>query len=230
MPRKTKAVKHTDRKKAWAKRKISASAYKEESRSPAKIFLIICEGMNTEPAYFKSFPLGNATVDSFGLGSSKSALVNQVIDYVNTDEDTQQKEVWVVFDFDIDPSQLEKQKEDFNNAIKLAESNNLKVAYSIDAFELWFILHYQDLTAAWTRKECYQKLSDLWGCNYEKLGKKMDFCKHIYRQLKEDENASQEEAIKRAKKLLEDKSKLSPADRNPCTAVYQLIMELREYL
>ena len=33
---------------------------------------------------------------------------------------------------------------DFNNAITIAESNNLGVAYSNQAFEYWIILHFDD--------------------------------------------------------------------------------------
>jgi len=230
MPKRTKAIKHSDRKKAWARRKTSSKPYILESKEPAKLFLIICEGENTEPIYFKSFPLGNATVESYGLGSSKTTLVEQILQLLETDSDAKQKEVWVVFDFDIDPKQVGKQKEDYNNAITLAEKNGLKVAYSNDSFELWFLLHYQSLDTSWTRYNYYQKLGELWNCNYEKEGKKVEFCRGIYRHLSEDQNANQEDAIARAEKLYEKHKNKNPADKNPCTMVYKLVKELNKYL
>ena len=66
--------------------------------------------------------------------------------------------------------------------------------------------------------------------NYEKQGKGIDFCKQIYRYLQEDSSADQMVAIERAKKLFKDKIELTPAYKNPCTTVYQLVEELNQYL
>ncbi len=52
MPKPTKHVKKTDRKKPWYKKRFQTQPYAIESREKAKSFLIICEGENTEPWYF----------------------------------------------------------------------------------------------------------------------------------------------------------------------------------
>lgn len=53
---------------------------------------------------------------------------------------------------DLDPLKDKSlQQNDFNRAIVLAQEKGFKVAYSNDAFELWFILHYQLLEAQLTR-------------------------------------------------------------------------------
>lgn len=225
-----KPVKKTDQEKPWNKRPSGKKAYQEHSREQAKVFLIICEGENTEPLYFKSFPLGNATVDCYGLGRSKTALVNHVVENVIHDRSNAGKEIWVVFDFDIKPDQQEQQKEDYNQAIELAKKHGIKVAYSNDAFELWFLLHYQPLDAQWTRHQYYQKLSEYWGCNYEKEAKHHNFCRKIYQQLLDDSKSSQNEALSRAAKLMSAQNELAYADQNPCTTVYKLVAELNEYL
>lgn len=85
---------------------MTAKTYALEQRPLAKAFLIICEGENTEPQYFKSFPLGNASVENYGTGASKTALVNQVLETLASDADAGRKEVWVVFDFDIKHDQV----------------------------------------------------------------------------------------------------------------------------
>ena len=36
---------------------LQANPYNEEKLIPKKLFLIICEGQNTEPKYFEGFPL-----------------------------------------------------------------------------------------------------------------------------------------------------------------------------
>lgn len=225
-----KPPKKTDQGKAWAKRPLGKKAYQEYSREQAKVFLIICEGMNTEPLYFKAFPLGNAKVDSYGLGSSKTALIEYVIQNVVSDRSNADKEIWVVFDFDIKPDQFEQQKEDYNRAIQLAANKGIKVAYSNDSFELWFLLHYQHLELKWTRHQYYQKLGEWWECNYEKEGKKGEFCRKIYQKLLDDSRSDQDEAISRASRMLGQQQELSFADRNPCTTVFELVKELNEYL
>jgi len=51
-------------------------AYKEEKLVPNKTFLIICEGENTEPYYFSSFPVPSKTVLIHGGKNSKNSLVD----------------------------------------------------------------------------------------------------------------------------------------------------------
>lgn len=223
----SKPNKKSDQNKAWSKKRFSSKSAQRQSREKAKSFLIICEGFNTEPKYFKAFPLGNASVKSYGLGKSKTALVDEVIDRT---KDSDADEIWVVFDFDIKKDQLEQQKKDFNQAIKKAEERGIRVAYSNDAFELWFVLHYQDLTVQWTRYEYYKKLSEIWKCNYENEGKQEKFCRKIYQKLEEDPNADQQEAIRRAAQLYERQIRLPDAERSPCTTVHHLVLELIRYL
>lgn len=220
------SVKHTDRNKAWNRRKIKSQPYQVESKNPRKTFLIICEGKNTEPEYFKSFPLSNATVKSFGTGSTKSALVELIIDQFYDEE----VEMWVVFDMDIKEDQIKQQKLDFNHAIELAQQKQIRVAYSNDAFELWFILHYQFIDSELHRQVYYQILSDRWNCNYLKVGKSIAFCRQIYDRLENDPDAKIENAIFHANKLFQDQKHLPFCDQNPCTLVYELVQELKQYL
>ena len=229
MPKKTKLIKITDLKKAWNKKPEKEMLWAEKVEK-MKQFLIICEGENTEPEYFKSFPVGNAEVESYGLGMSKTALVNAALKKLKNDEDAKRKEVWVVFDMDIKGDQSGQLKEDYNNAIELATRNKLRVAYSNDAFELWFLLHYQYFDSQITRHEYYEKLSTLWNCNYEKVGKQIEFSRKIYQQLENDERVSQLEAFARAERLLNDQIDMVFSDQNPCTTVFQLVEELNKYL
>jgi len=60
-------------------------------------------------------------------------------------------------------------------------------------------------------------------CNYEKVGKSYEFSQNIYERLEKDENASQEEAIKRADTLFTAQSHLEYHNQNPVTLVYELV-------
>jgi len=220
-----KRTKITDIGKAW-NRKPETKMLRVESIDKKKSFLIICEGENTEPEYFKSIPVGNATVDSYGLGQSKTALVKSVLEVLKNDKETREKEIWVVFDMDIKEDQHSQQKEDYNRAIELALSKNIQVAYSNDSFELWFLLHYQFIDSQLKRHQYYERLSDLWQCSYEKEGKNYSFCRKIYKLLKDDERADRSQACSWAKKLLNAQEDLPYSDQNPCTTVFKLINEL----
>jgi len=223
MPKKTKNIKFTDKNKSWNKQPMKRYNEGEPNKTS---FLIICEGQNTEPQYFRQFPVKTAEVTSYGLGSSRTKLVEMVIDLKTEDK---QQEVWVVFDMDIQRENADKIKSDYENAIALAESKNIKVAYSNDAFEIWFLLHYQYFDNQWTRHEYYDKLSEWWGCNYEKMGKNIAFAQTIYKRLEEDENADQEEAIQRANKLSEHQKDLKYTEKNPSTNVHHLVNELNKH-
>ncbi len=101
-------------------------------------FLIVCEGENTEPDYFKAFRMTAATVKALGQAMITMALVNKAISIREADHQKKREydQCWVVFDKDDFPAQ------DFNQAIQLAEKNGFRVAYSNQAFEYWFLLHY----------------------------------------------------------------------------------------
>lgn len=223
-----KPIKRSDQGKAWNRKKTKSQPYNIEIRDVGKVFLIICEGQNTEPEYFKSFPVLTATVEAYGTGSSRTKLVEQVID-IKKNEDAD-KEIWVVFDMDIQRDNATRLQADFDNAINLAQANDINIAYANDAFELWFLLHYIYFDNEWTRHEYYQKLSELWGLNYEKSGKNLAFCKNIYHRLENDDKASQKEAMRRAKKLLTEQKDKKPSERNPCSTIQCLVDELNKHI
>jgi len=225
MPRKPTYIKKSDLKgeKPWLKKKHT-SQYIVETENPNKTILIVCEGQNTEPLYFEKFPVLTLTVKSVGLGESKLKLVEStkiIQEKENCDE------VWCVFDLDIKRDE-EKCIPDFNNAINRAKELGYKVAYSNDAFELWFYLHYQYTDNENHRTFYYEKLSQLWNVNYEKEGKKWKFSFENYERLKNDKNASQLNAINRAKRLYKDRKDLPYHKQNPVTTVFELVELLNE--
>jgi hypothetical protein len=100
-------------------------------------FLIICEGENTEPIYFRSFRLSSARVKTLSYPNKGNAMnfINSAILYKNIRKDDFDH-YWVVFDKDANTNA------NFNSAINLAKLQGFNVAYSIQSFEFWFILHF----------------------------------------------------------------------------------------
>ena len=153
------------------------------------------------------------------VGSTKEIVENAKEEY---------NEVWCVFDMDVKRGADEFA--DFDNAICKALLMGYKVAYSNDAFELWFYLHFNLTDTQHLRYFYYVELGKRFGINYVKEGKKYAFCLKIYNILRNDKSSSQEKAIERAKTLFEQQKNLPYHQQNPNTKVYELVEELNRNL
>jgi hypothetical protein len=226
MPKKTRAIKITDSKgdKAWL-RKVRSSVYTIETKDLNKTILIVGEGQ-TEKLYFESFPVLGLTVEAVDLrGQSKLKLIESTEEMVANSSVTYD-EIWCVFDMDIKYG--EKEFSDFDNAINQGQSKGYKIAYSNDAFEVWFYLHYQYTDQKNHRTFYYKALGEQWGLNYAKDGKTYKYCLSIYQKLENDSLASQEKAIERAEKLYQDQNHLPFHQQNPISMIFELVTYLNE--
>ena len=225
MGKSTKAIKESDKSKSWNKRESSARPERELNLK--NTFLIYCEGMNTEPEYFRSFPVTTQTkVKTIGVGRSRMALINRVIELLEYEEKDPEQQIWVVFDRDVNYENGKNEDNEFNEAIKFATEKGINCAYSNDCFELWFVLHHEYSQAALHRNQYFEKLSKRFNMNYLKDGKGVDFAKSLYQIFLSDQNT----AIKNAERLHQLHSSIEPRLKNPCTTVYQLVEELNKNL
>ncbi len=171
--------------------------------------MIVCEGKKTEPNYFNSFRVPGKIIVATGLGENPSRLVESAKKLKkNGDYD----QVWCVFDRDI------FRPEDFKNAIQSAKAQGFGVAYSNEAFELWYILHFEFLNSGISRNDYSSKLSGLMGREYLKNSET------VYEELLD----RQLTAIHNATKLLQQYSSPDPAKDNPSTTVHLLVQELNK--
>jgi len=216
-----------------AQRKKHISRYKIGKRKTRnRRFLIVCEGQ-TEEKYFKSFKVNGIRVQVIDLkGKSKMELVDYTSRTISYSKKDSFDEVWCVFDMDRNLQNPSPQEAtNFDNAIQKAIKQGYHVAYSNDSFELWFYLHYEDIYKSCNRTFYYKTLAKKWNLNnYEEQAKQVKFCIQLYELLQNDENASQELAIKRAKKLFEKQKHLKYHQQNPVTMVYKLVLLLNENL
>lgn len=226
MPKATRAIKITDKGKAWNKKAISSS-YKIDTIPVNKTILIVCEGQ-TEKLYFESFPVLGINVTAIDLkGQSKMKLIESTQEIIERSE-YEYDGVWCVFDMDV--KRGEEEFADFDNSINKGIQLGYKIAYSNDSFELWFYLHYEYTDSQLLRGFYYDELGKRLGLNYVKDGKKYDFCLKLYSILIEDENSSQDKAIDRAKKLFLKVKDLPFHQQNPVTKVFELVEELNKNL
>jgi hypothetical protein len=183
-------------------------ARKTNFREEVPSFLIVCEGKRTEPSYFRGFHVGRVLdVRVEGLGQSTVNLVRETIRLRNQDDYDQ---VWVVFDIDnCTPAQV-------NEAIRLAEKNGIQVAYSNQAFELWYLLHFDYHHSSVDRKQYIYKLTKTLGGTYTKNAPDL-YIRLLNRQ---------PTAIQNAKRLLATYDPPDPCRDDPSTTVFQLVEEL----
>lgn len=202
---------------------------KKDIRNKRKYYLIVCEGEATEPNYFdglkQDLPKGILTayqIDIAGTGRNTQSLVDEALRLQSAYEKHTTRKIdrlWVVFDRDSFSAQ------DFNGAIQRCHSSEVSCAWSNEAFELWYLLHFQYYENAMSRivyKEMIENhlkpvLDNEF--RYEKNSEQM------YALLKE--YGSLEDALRNAKRLAERfEGRQDYANHNPCTMVYRLIEEL----
>lgn len=199
-----------------ARRKVNSRGYssrKVNTREVRQRFLIVCEGEKTEPNYFRSFrvPRNVVEIDVQGLGENPSKLVDSAKEL---QEQQEYDQVWCVFDRDA------WTLKDFNNAISNANNQGFYVAYSNEAFELWYVLHFEFLNTGIPRGNYLTKLSSLLNQKYQKNSET------IYDELFE----KQPIAIKNATTLLKQYDPHIPGKDNPSTTVHLLVQELNKFI
>ncbi len=181
---------------------------------PGDLFLIICEGEKTEPNYFRSFNVKSAFIH--GISSNTIDLVTETIKFKDDAlrNNIKYDQVWCVFDKDDFPIR------NFNDAITLATKHKIKTAYSVEAFELWYLIHFDHFCTAMSRIEYQDRLSKYLDEKYEKNSKTM------YQKIKD----KQLDAINNAEKLIKFHSSSSPGKNNPSTTVHLLVQELNKFI
>lgn len=214
----------SDSIKPWERR--TQSSYQNNTFAVNLRFLILCEGQ-TEKEYFDSFDLSTKDVVCINCkGCSKQRLIDECDKRVEKykQQGKEFDQIWCVFDMDVHKG--ENEYAEFDNAIISGTKKGYKIAYSNDAFELWFYLHFQLPSQANHRTFYYSKLSNYLGYNYEKEGKTLEKCKTNYDLLKD----KQEKAIKNAKQLLDRHGEIAYHKRNPGTTVHHLVETLNTHL
>lgn len=183
---------------------------KVDTRPPQKVFLIVCEGKETEKNYFLSFKVPGEVRDVVGLGDNTLSLVERAValkDAGNYDQ------VWCVFDRDSFPPNR------FNDALALAQRHGMKAAYSNEAFELWYLLHFAYHDTGRACSVYQEKLTHCLGSRYEKNRA------YIFDLLE----MRQPDAMRNAERLISQYDVPNPEQDNPSNKVHLLIAELNKY-
>lgn len=211
---------------------LKRRGYKKRSHKEISVtcrILIVCEGSKTEPNYFEAFNkkrygtvIFDLTLDGGGISTTK--VVDKAIELRDKAiaNHSPYDRVWAVFDKD----SFSDAK--FNAAIQKAAGNDIGCAWSNEAFELWYLLHFTERKTYMERTAYEKAISD--EINKSPLYKG----KSKYSYAKNDQSnydimnkyGNQSEAIKRAKALKNSYEDSRYATHNPCTTVFELVEQL----
>jgi hypothetical protein len=187
-------------------------------RPPRPRFLIVCEGTQTEPGYFREIRHLEQSIIELELspGGEPKALVERAVEKKKTAERTaksQQDEnhcydqVWCVFDIDEHRLVPEAKQQARENGIELAVSN--------PCFELWALLHFRDQRAHIERgplhHECKQYIP-----GYDKRLPTAQLIPLL------------DDALRRARDLDQWQASRGCDGENPSTGVYRLMERIRK--
>ncbi len=220
-----------------------------------RVFIIFCEDSAIEPAYFNMFKHEGIRLSTHGNTKQHHAQVDHTTEFfsdkdlleikngkevLKIDDGTQ---VWCVFDRDKEPN--DRKDNAFNDSIQNANEKGIQTAWSNDDFELWVLLHFEDIdpndTDYSNRTKYYERLTDILKQQYPNEAKfqhaNFDYYKTMkskknfiyYTYLKMKDNI--EIAITRAEKLESHHNTPNsqpPHLQCPCTRVHHLVKELRK--
>jgi hypothetical protein len=183
---------------------------------------LLTEGRRTEVEYFAEWAKefrDRLTIEFDPVHGSPMTLVERAVEKVDQRRRTMRRgkgdaefdEIWCVFDRDEHPL--------VNEAIELAAQHEIGVAFSNPCFELWFVLHAQDLRRHTDRHEM-QGLSAQLGLTAGK-----GLVDGIWDRLRTEWKQADERAVALDTMHLENGS---PPRGNPSTTVGRLVRRLHD--
>ena len=208
-----------------SRKPIVGSGREQGTRAHIVKFLIVCEGEKTEPNYFRAFTERRSEVKEIKVAGCGCSTCQLIIEAKKLREKLERERmvpfdrVWLVFDKD--------EFKDFNKAIADAKKEGMNCAWSNQAFELWYVLHFQYLDTGVDRKQYIEMIED----KVRKASKSKTFKYEkndvgFYQILQE--HGDEDFAFKNADKLRNrHKGKSNYAAHNPRTEVDLLVDELR---
>lgn len=203
------------------------SRLKSKKLAPAN-YLIVCEGKQTEPNYFKGLKkkindiyenkvdVLIPEIDIKGTGENTTSLVKYTDKYVNYSS-KRYGEVWVVFDKD------DYSDEQFDKAIRSCDYN---VAWSNPNFELWLLSHFKRIDRYISKEDVLKELCREFQKNG--LGNYEKNDKNIFDKITNDDRF--DNALKNCEFMENLNCSGNSSQRNPMTKVYKIVEGLKDYL
>ena len=199
---------------------------RSESRAPRRSFLIVCEGAVTEVRYFEAFPVRkDVRVAVRGEGKSTLSLVEAAVEHATraVKDDAPYDAVWVVYDHDDFGADRFIRAAEEIRLLNGARTETWRAAWSNEAFEVWYLLHFQFVDGQLHRTLVNRKLGELLQQHCGRASyRKND--PQLYDLLLPRQATALQHAERLAKKhAVAPYGGTPPASANPCTQVYLLV-------
>jgi len=198
----------------------TASSVAEGSRRSE--LLVFAEGIRTEVQYINFWHRqyrNSILVEIAETHGTPMTLVEAAIEEKRSEQREERRgrgkahdEYWCVFDRDEHPR--------FEEAVKLAQENQICLAVSNPCMELWFVWHFENQTAHVERGEIQRRSREILGC--EKTLTELALTKLA-------DNVRYDAAKHRATRLdLKHQGDGSPTGSNPSSSMHHLIDRIRQ--
>lgn len=185
-------------------------------------FILICEGGNTEPAYFEALKQrhSNALISieydapagvPITIKDKVKARMSELVKERKHNPSARNDTVWAVFDRDEHLKVAE--------AIAGCEGAGAQVAYSNPCFEVWLILHHEDYHASDDHHQV-QKRYEALDSSYDPTGSKVPNCGVLMDRVE----IAEQRAENQCKCRDDEGARLG----RPSTTVYKLTQAIRE--
>lgn len=206
----------------------------EYKTAKANSYLIVTEGVCTEPLYFKGLKnkilekiggridvLENPIIKIYGEGCATGKVIDAT-ERIIKDAKIIYQNVWIVFDKD--------DFDDFDEVITNGLNRGYKIAWSNQSFEYWLYLHFYYSDVALHRDDWNEKLNVIFKQNKLGDGTYHKNYENIYDMVNLNDGVNF--AIRNAKRRMSgfDDEKDVPSEYDPGTTVYRLVQELKMYL
>jgi hypothetical protein len=133
---------------------------------PLRRVLVVCEDEKSSKLYLDNFPIDRRRIDirTIGTGRNTDSLVEHAIELRQAAVRRHEpyNEVFSVFDRDSFPAH------NFNRANQIARNANIRPIWANEAFELWYLLHFDFINTAISRAQYAEFLERRLGVKYEK--------------------------------------------------------------
>ena len=146
-------------------------------------------------------------------GDALQRVENAVVYKNKKEKEKPVQHYWIVFDKD------DATDKEFIKAIRMAEKNGISVAWSNQAFELWFILHFRDFSHFCHRDKYESQIK-----KFIKWYDKSEKGEQQGRKLYDETHKRIEMAIINARKIFETSVETIPISvKHSSTKVYELV-------
>lgn len=201
------------------RRRAASLGRRRHVREPERRFHIYCEGVSTEPAYFRAIEgtFGRVQLEVIPVGGDPWHVADRAVGRYHENRHGRRSsfekkdQVWAVFDRD--------SHKKFADALDRCRQVGVCVAASVPCFEVWLVLHLELYDRPADSRDVQRRLHELFPAYHHRRVPGPDF---------HDLLDTLEEAETRARQQLRSRREERKPFGNPSTAMVCLIGAIRE--